>query len=65
MSLRKIIVNADDFGMRAEVNQAIVDAFEQRLISSTTLMANMPGFGERASWPFATNFLERSEFISI
>ena len=43
---RKLIVNADDFGMSAEVNRAIVEAFENNVISSTTLMANMPGFGE-------------------
>jgi predicted glycoside hydrolase/deacetylase ChbG (UPF0249 family) len=40
--MRKIIVNADDFGMSAEVNRAIVEAFENNVISSTTLMANMP-----------------------
>ena len=43
---RKIIVNADDFGMSAETNRAIVEAFENSVISSTTLMANMPGFEE-------------------
>ncbi|MBS1801647.1 MAG: ChbG/HpnK family deacetylase [Acidobacteria bacterium] len=43
---RKIIVNADDFGMSAEVNRAIVEAFEKNVISSATLMANMPGFEE-------------------
>jgi predicted glycoside hydrolase/deacetylase ChbG (UPF0249 family) len=42
----KIIVNADDFGMSPEVNRAIVEAFEENLISSATLMANMPGFEE-------------------
>jgi hypothetical protein len=43
---RKIIVNADDFGMNAETNRAIVEAFENNVISSATLMANMPGFDE-------------------
>jgi chitin disaccharide deacetylase len=43
---RKIIVNADDFGMSAEANRAIIEAFEENLISSTTLMTNMPGFVE-------------------
>jgi predicted glycoside hydrolase/deacetylase ChbG (UPF0249 family) len=43
---RKIIVNADDFGMSAETNRAIVEAFENKVISSTTLMTNMPGFEE-------------------
>jgi len=43
---RKVIVNADDFGMSAEVNRAIVKAFDENVISSTTLMTNMPGFEE-------------------
>ena len=41
-----MIVNADDFGLSADVNRAIVAAFERGLVSSTTLMANMPGFEE-------------------
>ena len=43
---RHIVVNADDFGMSSEVNRAILRAFEMRLISSATVMANMPGFSE-------------------
>ncbi len=43
---RKIIVNADDFGMSVESNRAIAEAFDQGLISSATLMTNMPGFEE-------------------
>jgi hypothetical protein len=43
---RKIIVNADDFGISAEANRAIIEAFNKNLISSTTLMTNMPGFDE-------------------
>ena len=43
---RKIIVNADDFGMSTEINRAIVEAFQENVISSTTLMTNMPGFAE-------------------
>jgi predicted glycoside hydrolase/deacetylase ChbG (UPF0249 family) len=38
------IVNADDFGMSTTINLAIVQCFHQGLISSATLMANMPGF---------------------
>lgn len=46
MRPRRIIVNADDFGMNSGNNQAIIEAFGKGLISSTTLMANMPGFEE-------------------
>jgi len=38
------IINADDFGLSDEVNRAILAAFEQGVISSTTIMANMPAF---------------------
>lgn len=41
-----MIVNADDFGMSAETNRAIVEAFENKVISSATLMTNTPGFDE-------------------
>jgi hypothetical protein len=39
-------VNADDFAMSAEINRAIVEAFHEGVISSTTLITNMPGFEE-------------------
>jgi len=52
MSLRmqdnapKLVINADDFGMSSLVNSAILKAFQDNLISSTSIMANMPGFEE-------------------
>ena len=42
----KIIINADDFGLKSSVNKAIAESFDNRLINSATLMANMPGFEE-------------------
>ena len=39
-------MNADDFGMSAEVNRAMVEAFHKGAISSATLITNMPGFAE-------------------
>jgi predicted glycoside hydrolase/deacetylase ChbG (UPF0249 family) len=41
-----VIRNADDFGYRAEVSRAIVEAFEAGLVTSTSLMANQEGFEE-------------------
>ena len=38
----KVIINADDFGLCTGVNQAIKDAHINGVLSSTTLMANMP-----------------------
>ena len=43
---RNVIVNADDFGMSRQINEAILQAFETGLISSATLIANMPAFEE-------------------
>lgn len=41
-----LIINADDFGYSAEANRAIVATFSKGFCSSTTIMANMPGFEE-------------------
>jgi predicted glycoside hydrolase/deacetylase ChbG (UPF0249 family) len=41
-----MIINADDFGLHSSVNDAILVSFQRRWISSTTLMATMPGFEE-------------------
>jgi predicted glycoside hydrolase/deacetylase ChbG (UPF0249 family) len=43
---RIIIVNADDYGASHQINRAILKAFEKGIVSSTTIMANMPGFQE-------------------
>ena len=37
-----LVVNADDFGLSADVNKAIVECFEKRYIDRTTVMVNMP-----------------------
>ena len=42
----QFVINGDDFGMSSAVNQAILYAFQNRLISSSTMMANMPGYEE-------------------
>lgn len=40
------IINADDFGRDSNVNAAVLQSFKRGWISSTTIMANMPGFDE-------------------
>jgi hopanoid biosynthesis associated protein HpnK len=42
--MKRLIVNADDFGLTAKVNQAIVDGHCRGLISSTSLLANGEAF---------------------
>jgi len=40
----KIIFNADDYGYSKGVNLGIIEAYENGLVRSATMMANMPGF---------------------
>jgi len=42
--VRRLIVNADDFGLSQGVNRAIVEAHGQGVVTSATLMANGPAF---------------------
>ena len=44
--MRRLIVNADDFGLTSGVNRAIVEAHERGIVTSTTLMANSSAFDE-------------------
>lgn len=54
-----IIVNADDFGKSEDVNRAICEAFEKKLIHRTTLMANMPYAQEAMELAARKGFLDR------
>lgn len=47
--MRRLIINADDFGLTAGVNRAIVEAHEKGVVSSATLMANGPAFAQAVS----------------
>jgi len=42
--MASIVVNADDFGLDERTNLAIVEAYQKKLISHTTMLANMDGF---------------------
>jgi chitin disaccharide deacetylase len=42
--VRRLIVNADDFGLTAGVNRAIVEAHQRGIVTSTTVMANSRAF---------------------
>ena len=46
--MRRLIINADDFGLTAGVNRAIAEAHERGIVTSTTLMANSRAFDEAA-----------------
>src|SRR5712672_3642287 len=42
--MRRLIVNADDFGLTSGVNRAIVESHTRGIVTSATLMANGRGF---------------------
>jgi chitin disaccharide deacetylase len=44
--MKRLIVNADDFGLSTGVNRAIVECHQQGIVTSATLMANSPAFGD-------------------
>ena len=41
--MTKLIINADDFGYCEAVNYGIISAHNKGVVTSTTIMANMPG----------------------
>lgn len=41
--MKQVIINADDFGYSIAVNSGVIKAYKDGMVSSTTLMANMPG----------------------
>ncbi|MBI2820772.1 MAG: ChbG/HpnK family deacetylase [Acidobacteria bacterium] len=46
--MKKLIVNADDFGFTSGVNTGILQAFHQGIVTSTTILANGVAFQEAA-----------------
>src|SRR5215475_4114603 len=46
LRVRRLIVNADDFGLTRGVNRAIVEARTHGIVTSTTLMANSAAFDQ-------------------
>jgi hopanoid biosynthesis associated protein HpnK len=43
---RRLIVNADDFGLSASVNEAVIRAHREGILTTASLMVNEPGFEE-------------------
>ncbi|MDO6432913.1 ChbG/HpnK family deacetylase [Flavitalea sp. BT771] len=44
----KIIINADDFGYSDVINSAVLRSFQRFLVTSASLLVNMPGFDHAA-----------------
>lgn len=51
-----IFINADDFGLDDKTNEKIKYCLSNNLISSTTLIANMPGFNNAVDLIYKYNF---------
>lgn len=47
--MRRLIINADDFGLTSGVNRAITEASRSGVLTSATMMANARAFDEAAS----------------
>ena len=43
---KHLIINADDFGLAPGINQAVIDLHQAGVVTSTSLMVNMPGFND-------------------
>jgi len=46
---RRLIVNADDFGRSASINQAVIRAHREGILTSASLMVNEPACDEAAA----------------
>ncbi len=42
--MKALIVNADDFGLSASVNRGIIECHTNGIVTSATILTNMPGF---------------------
>ncbi len=54
-----MIINADDFGYSAQVNEAVTECFRTGVINRTTIMVNMPGAEEAAKLARENGFFDR------
>src|SRR4030042_5568247 len=44
--MKKVIINADDFGLSPGVNRGILCGFRDGIVTSTTMMVNLPAFDD-------------------
>ena len=49
MTSRRLIVNADDFGLTPGVTRGVVEAMQCGVVTSTSVMVNMPGWDDAAT----------------
>jgi len=61
--VRRLIINADDFGLTAGVNRAIAEAHERGIVTSTTLMANARAFDDAVG--LARSLVAKDAHLSV
>ena len=44
MKSKRLIINADDLGLNDLITDAIIDSYKNGIVTSSTIMVNMPGF---------------------
>ncbi len=47
--MKKLIINADDFGLSRSINRGIIELFKINALTSTSLLVNMQGFDDAVS----------------
>lgn len=47
--MRRVVINADDFGLSPGVDRGILEAFHDGVLTSTTMLVNLPRFPEAAA----------------
>lgn len=57
MITKKLIVNADDFGQSVGINKGIIRAYEQGIVTSTSLMVRYPAAIEATAYAKTNNAL--------
>jgi predicted glycoside hydrolase/deacetylase ChbG (UPF0249 family) len=50
LAIKRLIVNADDFGISPGVNQGIIEAHERGIVTSTSLMTRWPAAAQAAEY---------------
>ena len=55
---RLLIVNADDFGASTGINRGIVEAHENGIVTSASLMVDMPGTSDAVRYARAPSKLD-------
>jgi predicted glycoside hydrolase/deacetylase ChbG (UPF0249 family) len=57
--MRKLTINADDFGADPNINKAIAHCFKKKIINSTTILVNTKGFEEAVGLAHKNNFVDK------